>query len=129
MYCVYSNCPICIPPGWVMGCVKDRYLKYESSGDQYFGCCANWADKNSAKFAASPLHFDFSYFEMDDHIARKKKLDEFLYYCIYQLTNDADDGHAKYPAKMLFDSLWHHNDYPEENIHPESLLRNYKLFR
>ena len=62
---------ICLRAGWVMGGVKDRYLKYASDGDQYSGCCENCDDQNYAKFAVSTPHFDFSSFEMDDHIARK----------------------------------------------------------
>ena len=32
---------ICIRCGWVMGGVKDKYLKYEATGDQYVGMCAS----------------------------------------------------------------------------------------
>ena len=32
---------ICIRSGWVMGGVKGKYLKSESSGDQYVGRCAS----------------------------------------------------------------------------------------
>ena len=88
--------PNCLCDGWVMGGVKDRYLKYASDGNQYVGCCANFAHQISIEFDFSPLHFYFSSFEMDDCIARKKELEKFISDCLYQLTDDANGGHVKY---------------------------------
>ena len=45
---------IFIRAGWVMGGVKDRYVKYKFSGDQYFGRCASGIDQNSKKIDFSP---------------------------------------------------------------------------
>lgn len=52
---------ICIRCGWVMGGVKDRYLKYEAAGDQYVGRCACGLDQLSKEFGISPVYFDFSH--------------------------------------------------------------------
>ena len=92
-----------------MGSVKDRYLKHASDGDQYIGCFENCADHNSAEFAVSPPYFDFSFFEMADRIVHKKELDDFISNCLYQLTDNDDDGHVKYISKILFASLCHHH--------------------
>ena len=105
-----------------MGGVKDRYLKYVSAGEQYVGHYTNFADQNSAQFAVSPPHFNFSSFEMADCIACRKYLDKFISGHIYQLTDNDDYGYVKYPDKLLFASLCHHHKYLAENFHPQILL-------
>ena len=82
-----------------------------SSRYQYVGSCKNYADQNHTKFAVSPSHFEFFPFEMADPIARKKELDNFLSDPFYQMTDNADDGHVKYLAIILFASLCHHHEY------------------
>ena len=91
---------ICLVAGWVMRCIKDRFLKYASSGNHYVGRCKNCADHNSFKFAVSTPHLDFSSFEILDRIFRKKELKKFLYDCLYQLTDNAVNGRVKYLAIM-----------------------------
>ena len=61
---------------------------------------------------------------MDDCIAIRKELDEFIYNFLYQLTDDADYGHIKYLTKMFFVSLCHHHEYLTKTLHPQSLFRN-----
>ena len=56
-------------------------------------------------------------------------MDKFISDCLYQLTDNDDDGHVKYIATMLFASLCRHHEYLAENLHPQNLLRNYKCFR
>ena len=46
---------ICVRAGWVMGGVKDRYLKRESAGDQSVGRYAVGIDQLSKRFSVSPL--------------------------------------------------------------------------
>ena len=59
---------ICVQAGWVMGGVKDRYLKRESAGDQYVGRCAAGLDQLSKEFAVSPPYFDFT--DINDKLER-----------------------------------------------------------
>ena len=114
--------PIRICAGWLMVCVKDRYLKYASSGNNYVFRCTNCDDHNSTQFSVSPHHFDLYSFEMYYCIEHKKQLYKFLFGCLYQLTENANNGHVKYLAKFLFASLCHHHEYLEENLHTQSLL-------
>ena len=51
---------ICVRARWVMGGVKDRYLKREPAGNQYVGRCAAGLDQFSKKIAVSPPYFDFT---------------------------------------------------------------------
>ncbi len=44
---------------WSMGHVKERYLQYAKTGDQYLGQVVCGLDVNSVKFAVSPPYFKF----------------------------------------------------------------------
>ena len=61
MVCIIllSTIPVCIISGWVMGGVKDKYLKFESAGYQYLGQCATGLYHLKKYFSVSILHFDF----------------------------------------------------------------------
>ena len=45
---------ICVRAGWVMGGVKDKYLKIDSAGNQHVGRCASCLPILSMDFAVSP---------------------------------------------------------------------------
>jgi hypothetical protein len=47
----------CIPAGWTMGCVKDKYMRYVTSGNQLVGRCLALLSVLRTDFAVSPLHF------------------------------------------------------------------------
>ena len=51
---------VCVSTGWVMGGVKDNYLKRESAGGQHVGRCASCLPILSMDFSVSPPYFDFS---------------------------------------------------------------------
>ena len=48
---------VCIHAGWTMGTVKDIYLRYLSSGDQFVGRCLSLLPLLRVEFASSPPHF------------------------------------------------------------------------
>ena len=50
--------------GWVMGRVKDKHLKYSSTGDKYVGQCATGLENLKKQFSISSPHF-FSQFSDD----------------------------------------------------------------
>ena len=62
-----TSCPpiasICIRANWAMPGVMNRYIKYESAGDQFVAKCVSGRSRMTKEFAASPPYFDFS--EMD----------------------------------------------------------------
>ena len=47
---------VCIHAGWTMATVKDVYMRYLSSGDQFVGCCLVMLPLLWMEFA-SPPHF------------------------------------------------------------------------
>ena len=48
---------VCIHAGWTMGTVKDIYLHYLSSGDQFVGWCLSLLPLLRVEYASSPPHF------------------------------------------------------------------------
>ena len=44
----------CIRAGWTMGSVKDVYMRYLSSGDQFVGRCLSMLPLLRMEFASSP---------------------------------------------------------------------------
>ena len=52
--CIVS---LCLPCGWSMGGVQDRYLRYEATGDQYCGTIVSGVQLDSSQFAVLPPHF------------------------------------------------------------------------
>jgi hypothetical protein len=51
---------ICIRANWKMPGVMNRYIKYESAGDQYVGRCVSGRNRLGKRFAESIPYFDFS---------------------------------------------------------------------
>ena len=64
---------ICIRAGWVMGGVKDKYLKRKYDGDQYVGRCASRLNQLGKTCAASPPYVYFSSIEYKVETSRQKK--------------------------------------------------------
>jgi len=48
---------VCVHAGWMMGKVKDIYMRYIDSGDQFVGRCLVLLLLLDSKFACSPPHF------------------------------------------------------------------------
>ena len=119
---------ICVRAGWVMGGVKDRYLKRESAGDQYVGRCAAGLDQLSKSFAISPPYFDFTGVEDSVERARlRKRIEEWLHSRIIE------DGELSASSKHIvwtcFASICFHHSYLTSNLHEESSFRASLFYR
>ena len=51
---------ICLRANWAMPGVMNRYIKFESAGDQFVGKCVSGRSRLTKDFAASSPYFDFS---------------------------------------------------------------------
>ena len=59
--------------------MKDRYLKYESAGDQYVGQCASGKNPLSKRFAASCPYFDYNHIENEsEQLSMKAEINSWL---------------------------------------------------
>ena len=113
---------ICIQAGWVMGGVKDRYFKRESTGDQYVGRCAADIDQLSKLFAISPPYFDVT--SMEEEIGwacAKKGIEEWL------AAQIIDEGELSASSKQIvwtcFALICYHQDYLLRTLHEECSFR------
>ena len=48
---------ICLRAGWIIGRVKERYLKYENAGDKLVGQTLTDIPPRSCEFGISPVYF------------------------------------------------------------------------
>ena len=59
-----TTCPpiasICLCANWEMSGVMNRYIKYESAGDQFTGKCVSVRSRMSTEFAIIPAYFDLT---------------------------------------------------------------------
>ena len=119
---------ICVRAGWVMGGVKDRYLKRESAGDQYVGRCAAGLDQLSKKFSVSPPYFEFSSINEGLKRARlKKRLEKWLHSRI--LEEGELSASSKHIVWTCFASICFHHSYLTNNLHVECSFRASLIFR
>ena len=59
-----TTCPpiasICLCSNWAMPGGMNRYIKYESTGNQFKGKCVSGRSRVSTEFAISPAYFNFT---------------------------------------------------------------------
>ena len=119
---------ICVRAGWVMGGVKDRYLKRESAGDQYVGRCAAGLDQLSKRFAISPPYFDFTNISEAIERARlRNRMKEWLYSRI--LEEGELSASTQHIVWSLFASICFHSNYLTTNLHEECSFRASSFFK
>jgi hypothetical protein len=70
---------ICIRTGWAMPGVMNRYIKYESAGDQYVGRSVSGRNRMSTRFAESIPYFDLSEFNLVEREVRHRRLDSWIW--------------------------------------------------
>jgi len=124
---------VCIRAGWVMGGVKDRYLKYEAAGDQFVGRCAACLDLLSSHFAVSPPHWDFSVSHdgsphtPEEEVQLQQELESFLK---ERLPNyDRITKATLNLARTLLASVCYHHEYLKLTLAQSSSFRASNMFR
>ena len=110
---------ICVRAGWVMGGVKDRYLKRESVGDQYVGRCASGLDQLSKGFAISPPYFDFTGIEEELERARlQNQIKDWLRSRVMEVGELS--ASSKHIIWTCFASICYHHSFLTSTLHEES---------
>ena len=124
---------VCIRAGWVMGGVKDIYLKYEAAGDQFVGRCAACLDLLSSNFAVSPPHWDFSQSQdgvphtLEEEVQLQQELESFLQ---ERLPNyDRISKATLNLARILLASVCYHHEYLKFTLAQLSSFRASNMFR
>ena len=58
--------------------VMNRYIKYESAGDQFTGMCVSGRSRMSKKFAISPEYFDFNSCDESERGHNENRIDNWI---------------------------------------------------
>ena len=117
---------LCIRAGWIMGGVKDKYIKRENAGDQYVGRCASNLDQLVKEFATSPCYFDYSGLSPHERLERKKKVMDFM---IERLPNAKNiPAKTMFLAEMAFAAICYHREFLTEKLAPECIFRASPMF-
>lgn len=107
---------VCIQCGWVMGGVKDRYLKYEAAGDQYVGQCATGKSQLSTNFAKLTPYFDFLLIANDDEAdAMQMKVESWIFKRLGEFNISPE---TKAVATMCFASICYHYTFLKNSLSP-----------
>eukprot|EP00956_Cyclotella_meneghiniana_P044667 scaffold329607_cov76-Cyclotella_meneghiniana.AAC.1 len=101
--------------------VMNRYIKYESAGDQYVGRCVSGRDRLSKRFAESLPYFDLSDYSGLEREQKLRQLDRWIKDRMPAVAS-ANDA-VFYLFKMCLASLIHHREWLNETLHSESPVR------
>jgi hypothetical protein len=118
---------ICLRAGWVMGGVKDRYLKYERAGDQYVGRCASCLDQTSKNFAVSPPYFDFS--DIKDLAERNEMKQKLNTWIDQRLCHRNINGQTRHLIQLCFASICYRKEFLDSHLHANSPLRSSEFMK
>ena len=113
---------ICLRAGWSLGSVKDRYIHYGKSGDQFCGRCVTGISSLKKEFSTSPVYWDFTKSKQKGRIGVKKALEDYL------LNANEVQPHVFELIHYLFAALCFHFVFLEEKLAKESKLRASPLY-
>ena len=92
---------ICLRAGWTMGKVRDIYMRYVSSGDQFCGRALSLLPVLGVEFGASPPHFSGEWEEFGDGL----RLQQFPMVGVFE--------NYRRLTLMCLASILHHRSYIE----------------
>ena len=117
-----SMASICLRAGWSMGNVKDRYIHYEKSGDQYCGRSVTGISSMTRKFAVSPVYWYFT----ESGERGKKGVKDIIQEKF--LNQNEVEPHVFEILRYLFAALCYHCDFLDKTLAKESKLRASPLY-
>ncbi len=108
---------VCLRAGWTLGRVKERYLKYESGGDELVGRSLTGINPQSANFSTSPVYFHLLNEE------QKQALEKLKQHC-FPLMKEI----FSHTATMLLASFVYHETWLKGLAQGNSLFINNPYF-
>ncbi len=104
--------------------MKERYLHYKKTGDQYLGGVVTGLSCSNERFAVSPPYFDMS--STPDPQAAQKEIDLFV---VSHLVNGSKVNSRVFLIfRMLFASLCFHSEFLKTALHQKNKLHASPLF-
>ena len=95
---------VCIQVGWTMGNIRDIYMRYISSGDQFVGWCLSMLPLLCTEFGSSPPHFVPTIHNWADD------------YCKMQFSMLTGIAHFSWMTLLCFASLAYHHAFITTNL-------------
>ena len=96
--------------GWTMGIIRDRYMRYISSGDQFVGQCLSMLPLLHTEFGSSPPHFVPAIRDWADD------------YCKMQFAMLTGIAHFSQMTLFCFASLAYHHAFITTNLGPNHVV-------
>ena len=114
-----SMSAICTRAGWAMGGTRDKYIKYESAGDQFLGRTLCGLNSLVKEFSISPPFFDMNEDELtqvDQHIRSHIVGGGTCTASVFEV------------LRMGFASIVYHKNYLVRHLHIEHRFRSHPFF-
>ncbi|KAL3793017.1 hypothetical protein ACHAWO_008273 [Cyclotella atomus] len=111
---------ICIRANWKMPGVMNRYIKWESAGDQYVGRCVSGRKRLDKTFAESIPYFDFSSYSMLEKEVKMRELDQWIK---DRMLDGGENESIFFLFKSCLASLIYHRSWLNQTIHDENAIR------
>ena len=101
---------VCIQAGWMMGTIRDIYMRYISSGDQFVSWCLSMLPLLCTEFGSSPPHFVPAIYDWADD------------YCKMQFSMLTGITHFPRMTLLCFASLAYHHAFITTNLGPNHVV-------
>jgi len=111
---------ICIRANWKMPGVMNRYIKWESAGDQYVGRCVSGRKRLDKSFAESIPYFDFSDYGMLEKEVKMRELDQWIK---DRMLDGGNNESIFYMFKSCLASLIYHRPWLNRTIHDRNPIQ------
>lgn len=111
---------ICIRANWKMPGVMNRYIRFESAGDQYVGKSVSGRARLTEAFAESNPYFDFSEYEPDERERRHGAVNSWIR---SRMPGGGENDDVFCVFKMCIASFVYHRKWLDDNLHPNSEVR------
>ena len=105
-----SDAAVCIRAGWTKGKIRDIYMRYVSSGDEFVGRCICLLSILKEDFAVSPPHFRTEDFDWIGPLSRLQYPMLADIVCLRKVTS------------MCLASILYHNGWLSSFLHPSHVL-------
>ncbi|CAM9207214.1 unnamed protein product [Phaeothamnion confervicola] len=123
-----TACPpmpaICMRAGWSMGSIQDRYIRYESAGDQYVGRTVSGLPLSTHDFCVLPPHFC----KKDANGTVIPGVTELVTMAVSDCFGGDLTPRLKEVAEHLLASVVYHQDYLRRTLHPRHPAWDSALF-
>lgn len=106
---------VCLRAGWTLGRVKERYLKYENTGDELVGRTLTGINPSSGEFGISPC-----FFKVDTDNTFIKNLSYFIF--------PKQESKACSLIRVILATFIYHEEWTLEHLNKDSPLRDSSYF-